>query len=112
MSPSDIPVFAFKARRRRKIVNNPVLHVSQDALRFSTGVNGSRGTHLLKALLADGLRIDLYLEDDRIGLTDEAPHPREYASLDDLRIPVLIPRRRHPATSYLSLSFSLRSREQ
>lgn len=33
-------------------------------------------------------------------MTDEAPHSRDYASLDNLRIPVLIPRR-HPVTLFV-----------
>jgi len=51
-------------------------------------------TYLLKTLLADGLRVDLYLEDNGVGLTDEAPHLRDRSSLGDVRICVeLIPRR-------------------
>jgi len=53
-----------------------------------------RSTYLLETLLADGLRVDLHLEDDGVGLTDEAPHLRDRSSLGDLRIRVgLIPRR-------------------
>lgn len=38
-----------------------------------------RTAHLFEALLADGLRVDLHLEDDGVGLTDEAPHLRSTA---------------------------------
>lgn len=42
--------------------------------------------HLFETLLADRLRVDLHLEDDGIGLADEAPHPRARCSRDDLEI--------------------------
>lgn len=58
-----------------------------------------RMTYLLETLLADGLRVDLYLEDNGVGLTDEAPHLRDRSFLGDLRICVELIPRRTPATN-------------
>lgn len=44
-------------------------------------VQQKRATYLLETLLADGLRVDLHLEDDGVGLADEAPHLRDRSSL-------------------------------
>lgn len=50
--------------------------------------------YLFETFLADGLRIDLHLEDDGIGLADKTPHLCfDHSFLGDLWILVLIPRR-------------------